>query len=249
VKKRSTTGPSATPRPPAGGFPEYRVRRALGPIAIDGQVTEPAWKEADTIWLVDNITGQKPRQATAVRLLWDDASLYLAYECEDTDAWSTYTQHDEPLYHEEVVEVFLDPSGLGRIYFELQVSPRNVSFDSLILNDGGRRGQGRGPNFQGVTMWTCRGLQHAVVVRGDPTRRGTQDEGWTVEMAIPFSQLLSAPHIPPVAGDTWRANIYRIDHARPSADGHPHSEFTSWSPTGMHDFHITEAFGRLVFEG
>jgi hypothetical protein len=28
-----------------------------------------------------------------------------------------------------------------------------------------------------------------------------------------------------------------------------HSEFTSWSPTGMHDFHITEAFGRLIFEG
>jgi hypothetical protein len=28
-----------------------------------------------------------------------------------------------------------------------------------------------------------------------------------------------------------------------------HSEFTSWSPTGMHDFHITEAFGKLIFEG
>jgi len=223
--------------------PEYRVRRAPASITVDGVLNEPVWKAAETIWLTDNLTGEKPRQATAVRLLWDDEYLYVSFDCQDSDAWSTYTEHDDPLYNEEVVEIFLDPSGLLRVYFELQVSPRNVSFDSLILNDGGRSGEGRGPNFQGVTMWTCRGMKHAVVVRGDPTRRGTNDEGWTVELAVPFSQLISAPHIPPAGGDTWRANIYRIDHAA------EYSEFTAWSPTGMHDFHVTEAFGRLVFEG
>jgi len=86
-------------------------------------------------------------------------------------------------------------------------------------------------------------MKHAVVVNGDPTRRDTNDDGWTVELAVPFSQLISAPHIPPAEGDAWRANIYRIDHARDA------SEFTAWSPTRMHDFHITEAFGRLVFDG
>jgi len=62
-----------------------------------------------------------------------------------------------------------------------------------------------------------------------------------VELAVPFSQLISAPNIPAKPGDAWRANIYRIDHAQ------DHSEFTAWSPTGMHDFHVTEAFGTLVF--
>lgn len=223
--------------------PEYHIQRASGPIDIDGRLQEPAWAQAETIRLVDNLTGRAPRQSTAVKLLYDDEYLYVGFDCEDTDAWSTYTEHDDPLYNEEVVEIFLDPSGLLRAYFELQVSPRNVSFDSLILNDGGRRGEGRGPNFQGLTQWTCRGMRHAVVVRGDPTRRGTSDEGWTVELAVPFSQLVTAANIPPRPGDTWRANIYRIDHARDC------SEFTAWSPTGMHDFHVTEAFGRLVFEG
>ena len=223
--------------------PEYRVRRASGPITIDGVLSEPAWEAAEAIRLTDNLTGEKARQATAVRLLWDDDYLYVAFDCEDSDAWSTYTEHDDPLYNEEVVEIFIDPSGLLRVYFELQVSPRNVGFDSLILNDGGRSGEGRGPNFQGVTMWTCHGMKHAVVVNGDPTRRDTNDDGWTVELAVPFSQLISAPHIPPAEGDAWRANIYRIDHARDA------SEFTAWSPTRMHDFHITEAFGRLVFDG
>lgn len=223
--------------------PEYRVRRAPGPVTVDGSLGGPAWEAAETIWLVDNLTGEKPRQSTAVKLLRDDAYLYVAFDCEDTDAWSTYTEHDDPLYNEEVVEMFIDPSGLLRVYFELQVSPRNVGFDSLILNDGGKRGEGRGPNFQGVTMWTCHGMKHAVVVRGDPTKRGTNDEGWTVELAVPFSQLISAPNIPPEPGDAWRANIYRIDHA---AD---YSEFTAWSPTEMHDFHVTEAFGTLIFGG
>jgi len=70
---------------------------------------------------------------------------------------------------------------------------------------------------------------------------------------VPFSQLISAPHIPPEPGDTWRANIYRIDRpARRSLGGGgaaDASEFTAWSPTKMHDFHVTEAIGNLVFEG
>jgi len=223
--------------------PEYRVQRAPSPITIDGRLNEPAWEAGASLWLRDNLTGEEPQQATSVKLLWDDDYLYAGFECEDTDAWSTYTEHDDPLYNEEVVELFIDPCGLLRVYFELQVSPRNVSFDSIVLNDGGKRGEGRGPNFQGVTMWTCHGMEHEVVVRGDPTRRGTNDQGWTVELAVPFSQLISAPNIPPKPGDAWRANIYRIDHAT------DYSEFTAWSPTGMHDFHITEAFGTLVFEG
>jgi len=224
-------------------IPEYRVERTTGPLTIDGRLDEAAWERAQTIWLRDNQTGEKPRQATAVKLLWDDEYLYAGFQCEDTDAWSSFTEHDDPLYEEEVVELFIDPTGRLRLYYELQVSPRNVGFDSLILNDGGRLGEGRGPNFQGLTMWTCHGLKHEVVVRGDPTQRGTNDDGWTVELAIPFAQLISAPHIPPRPNDVWRANLYRIDHAR------GYSEFSAWSPTEMRDFHVTEAFGRLVFEG
>ncbi len=103
--------------------PEYRVRRAPGPITIDGVLGEPAWGAAETIWLTDNLTRGKPRQATAVKLLRDEEYLYVAFDCEDSDAWSTYTEHDDPLYNEEVVEIFIDPSGLLRVYFELQVSP------------------------------------------------------------------------------------------------------------------------------
>jgi hypothetical protein len=223
--------------------PEYSVRKTSGPIDVDGRLDEPAWQEAGGIQLLDNQTGERPRQATEVRLLWDDEFLYVGFRCEDSDAWSTFTEHDQPLYEEEVVEIFLDPSGLLRAYFELQVSPRNVSFDSLILNDGGRWGEGRGPNFQGMPQWTCRGLKHGVTVNGDPTRRGTADEGWSAEMAVPFSQLITAPNTPPRPGDVWRAGIYRIDHAQDS------SEFTAWSPTRKRDFHISEAFGRLIFEG
>ena len=42
-------------------------------------------------------------------MLWDDKYLYLAYFCEDPDAWATFEKEDDPMWSEEVVEFFLLP--------------------------------------------------------------------------------------------------------------------------------------------
>jgi hypothetical protein len=36
-------------------------------------------------------------------------------------------------------------------------------------------------------------------------------------------------------------NLYRIDHTRTK------SEYSAWSPTHVHDYHVPERFGRLTF--
>ena len=81
--------------------------------------------------------------------------------------------------------------------------------------------------------------------RGGAVRsRGSHPpDGVSVEMAIPFADMLTAPHIPPRAGDVWRANFYRIDRAE---DG---DEYSAWSPTLRRNYHTPERFGALVFSG
>ena len=63
-----------------------------------------------------------------------------AFICEDTDAWGTLTERDDPLYDEECVELFLAPGEADPAdYFEFEVSPLGTLFDAKIHNPTGRR--------------------------------------------------------------------------------------------------------------
>jgi len=216
----------------------YICHRTAGPIAIDGRLDEADWRAADAMTLVLTDTGSTPKLRTDVRALWDDTYLYVGFHSVDTDIWATMTGHDQPLWDEEVVEVFLDPGRIETAYFELVVNPLNVLTDVFVLNRGARK-----LLFQPMREWECVGVRHAVSVHGDPTSRTSRDHWWTVEFAIPFDQLVTAPHIPPSSGEVWKANFYRIERGRDA------TEYTAWSPTGEINYHHPECFGALVFAG
>src|SRR5581483_8361662 len=87
-------------------LPRLRVARASkASFELDD---DSAWENASLItplWLAD---GSSPAtQATRVRVCFDDIALYVRFDCDDRDIWGTFTQRDEPIYDEEVVEVFL----------------------------------------------------------------------------------------------------------------------------------------------
>lgn len=213
--------------------PEYTCYRAARPIVIDGRLDDVSWEAAPAVPLVWADSGAQPRQPTMVRLLWDDQYLYIAFQCQDDDIWGITTERDKDIYNQEVVEVFIDDDCDDYSYIEIEVSPLNAVLDLFVLNRGGP--------IRGLWDWDSPGLLTAVQVDGDPTRRGTADRSWTVEMAIPMSDFMTAPHLPPWPGDVWHANLYRIDRAQ-SGD-----EYTAWSPPGRINYHTPERFGRLVF--
>ena len=74
--------------------PEYTCFRAAQPIKVDGVLDDPSWQGANLVHLVLADTGEKPRQATEARLLWDDDYLYVSFVCQDTDIWATMTERD-----------------------------------------------------------------------------------------------------------------------------------------------------------
>jgi hypothetical protein len=215
--------------------PTYTCYRAARPIVIDGHLDDPSWQGAPPIALRLTDSGGQPRQGTTVRMLWDDDYLYVAFFCEDSDIWGITTERDQAIYDQEVVEVFIDEDRDNYGYVEIEVSPLNAVLDLLMLNRDGQR--------RGLWDWNSEGLRTAVQVEGDPTRRGTADRSWSVELAIPMCDLMQAPHLPPLPGDVWHINLYRIDRA---AWG---DEYSAWSPTGAINYHIPERFGRLVFSG
>src|SRR5580698_6264601 len=90
--------------------PRSEVKRATSPIVIDGKLDDKRWAAANKIELIfpwDAQTGDK--QKTTARLLWDDNYLYVSYECEDADIVATHTEHDDPTYLDDAVEIFINP--------------------------------------------------------------------------------------------------------------------------------------------
>jgi len=152
-------------------------------------------------------------------------------------------RRDDPLYDEEVVEVFLCPTRVLSRYFEIEISPHNVVFDAAIHN----------PDLDRQTMttnrnWDCADLLTAVCAEAPvhddaPANRASQGPGgtWTVEIAIPFSSL--PPGTPPEPGSEWCVNFYRIDRGERDV-------YQAWSPTLRKpaDYHVPRRFGVLRFE-
>lgn len=214
------------------------------PIRVDGVLDEPIWKAAPAVRLRRSSDGAEGRPATTLRLCWSRDSLYAAFTCEDPDIWGSMSGRDDPIYDEEVVELFLSPDGDVRTYCEIEISPRNVVFDAVIRN----------PDLDRRTMttdlaWTCGGLESAVsatttVHTSPPKARAVRGPAgiWTVEVRIPFRDLPNGAA--PTRGTEWRANFYRIDRGA-------RSSYLAWSPTLKKpaDFHVPDRFGVLRFVG
>jgi carbonic anhydrase/acetyltransferase-like protein (isoleucine patch superfamily) len=225
------------PAPPArGSLPRYDCRRAAGAIEVDGALDDPGWRGIPPMSPLVHANGTgEPSQATEVRACWDEAHLYVSFSCKDTDVWGNFEKRDDPLYDEEVAEIFLCPTGDLRHYFEIEVSPLNTLFDAKVFNPDGQR-----DTMLVDRSWDAPGIRTAVRVSGVLNDRTAPDIGWIAEVAVPFRDL-GLPG-PPTPGSVWRANFYRIERGA-------ETEFTAWSPTYVEpaDFHIPSCFGELVF--
>ena len=219
--------------PPA--LPRLAVPRASAPVAADGRLDEPDWARAARTGPLGTPSGKgKARQRTEVRLLWDEANLYLAFECADDDAWSTSTEHDADLWEQDVVEVFIDPDGDGKTYAELQVSPAGVLFDASF--------PAHRSDLAVARAWSS-GARHGVQVDGTLNARDDVDRSWTAELAVPWAALPAVPHVPPRPGDALRLNLFRLDKGK---DGR--QEAAAWSAPIRSDFHALDRFGHVTLQ-
>jgi hypothetical protein len=179
------------------------------------------WESLNPEALVDVVTGGKVQEPTQVRTCWDSSAFYVRFECRDDYVVSEFTNRDDPLYEQDVVEVFIDEEGTGRRYLELELSPSNVVFDAIIQNDHGK--------ISLNTSWDADGLETSVHLEGDLR---------IYVIKLPFTNLQQTPQL----GTKWRINFYRIDEDRNS-----NRYYQAWSPTGAVDYHIPACFGTLLF--
>jgi hypothetical protein len=208
----------ATPQKPEFAPKRYDCRFTETPPTLDGKLDDGVWALAEWTDEFGDIQGPKlpkPRYATRVKMLWDATYFYIAARMEEPHVWAKLTKHDEIVFHDNDFEVFIDPDGDTREYYELEVNALETIFD-LYLH---RRYKEDGPAEH---AWNAVGLRTKVAVQGtinDPTDR---DAGWTLEWAIPWSAFVppawERPSFTekargaavPKPGEEWRVNFSRV---------------------------------------
>ena len=253
--QRQETDPEALPFAPH----RYLVYGAASRLEIDGRLDEPSWAAAPwTESFVDIEGGSRPlpRFRTRAKMLWDQENFYVGAELEEPDVWSTLSQRDSVIFQDNDFEIFLDPDGDTHVYYELEVNASATPWDLLLIKpyrDGG----------PAIHAWDIAGLRVGVHVRGTLNRPGDRDEGWTVEMAMPWKILEEAApgRKPPTAGDQWRVNFSRVEwqveqkngrytkRRAPGARDPVREDNWVWSPQGAIDMHMPERWGYAQFSG
>ena len=204
---------------------------------LDGKLNAAVWGFANSTGRrVETRYGGRGAVEADAKLLWDERFLFVGVEVSDALLRAGDTLRDAHLWEQDCVELMIDPRGDGRDYFEIQVSPRGVVFDT-------RYDARREPGPFGYTEWNSR-ARVGVSTRGeiDDTKA---DSGYSVEVAIPWQafSLEDGASRKPAIGSRWPANLYVMDL------GDDRQRAAAWSPLGVGDFHVPERFGILVFEG
>lgn len=227
---------------------------------IDGRGDDAVWKTAHELSALRDIEGATIPHECSIKMAWDTDCLYIFADMKEEHLWATQTEHDSVIFQDPDFEIFIDPDGDGLNYIELEINALNTTWDLFIP---------RPYRFDSPYIlhdWEIPGLKHAVHLRGTLNNAGDTDDGWSVELAIPWSSITGHANQPrcgkaPEAGSCMRFNFSRVnwqvkkDTDSPcgyskltDSSGNPLPESNHvWAPTGKVNIHLPEHWGRVVF--
>ena len=178
------------------------VRVEKGP-KIDGSLSDPEWGSAVEFVdfrMVEPTPNAVPTEVTKLRVLYDDANLYIGVFCGDVDPdriAATSKAHDGGAdssgrggygHHpqsspEDLVRILLDPFQDKRSAYIFYVNPLGARSEGLAYAGSARL------DWDGIWEARC----------------GITDSGWSAEIKIPFKSISFKPGL-----SVWGINVERV---------------------------------------
>lgn len=214
---------AAAPSP----HPPVTPVRTAGSFRIDGLLDEPEWADA---LVIDDFLQQLPLERvppsnrTEVRVLYDDETLYLAFRCYDSEAdrieIGTLLRDNFAIFSGDNITFAIDSTDSGRDGYWFSTNPGGAQSDAQVVNEG----QEFRTEWDGI--WESAG--------------SIDDEGWTVEIRLPFFNL----QFPESDVNVMRINFFRDIKHRNEEDYAPYIPRNY--PRGTQTFSLGRPY---VFEG
>lgn len=216
----------------------YIAERVKGKIEIDGDIKEEEWGKIPTIkkfYRAGNLD-KEVHSKTIVWIKYDDNFLYIAGRMEDKDIVAYVKNQDGPVWNDDVFEVFIKPKFNSPNYYEINFNPLGTIFDAFFPR--------KRIHFSRSCDYSSN-VKVATKIKGTLNNCKDIDEGWDIEIAIPFSSF-SETTLPPKKGDIWYFSICRYDYSFYL----PYFgvENTSSAKLRRFDFHLYYDYDKLLFK-
>ena len=200
-----------SPPPPDFEKLPFAPRRAIcyrtpTPLQIDGRLSEPAWSGAPWSDPFVDIEGTvAPRSPPASRCSGTTSSCTSRPISKNRTSGGRSKARDSVIFQDNDFEIFIDPDGDTHAYYEIEINALNTVWDLMLIQpyrDGG----------PAMHAWDIAGLRRQWISVARSTGPDDRDEGWSVEMAMPWAMLEEAAprRAPPRAGEQWRVNFSRV---------------------------------------
>jgi hypothetical protein len=165
--------------------PSVVLNRVATAPQIDGDLSEAAWKGEPSIGELPLLRGgNEASEKTAVWVGYDNAGLYIAMRCEESQmdkVKAELTARGAPLYQDDDVEIFLLLPGQVKAY-QFAINPLGTISD----------------NFGNKAPWKAQAKRY--------------ENAWSVEVFIPYEAMgASGPAEP---GRSWAAQFGRQQKAK-----------------------------------
>lgn len=164
------------------------ISRASGEIEVDGNLDDAGWIGAA---VAENFAEHSPGDQTRpdvdtrVWITYDDDNLYVAWMCYDDPGAvrASFCERDR-IFDDDYVILCIDTYGDATLAYELAANPYGIPGDLLFSS-----AQGEDITYDMIFETSGR----------------ITDDGWVVEMAIPFMRL----RFPGTEEQTWRVDFWR----------------------------------------
>ncbi|MDY0176870.1 MAG: carbohydrate-binding family 9-like protein [Lentisphaeria bacterium] len=216
------------------------------PLVLDGRLDEAAWADAPAYYpqlgrgtydklpvAMQATVGRELREPGYYKLLWDEDYLYVGAQFVDSDVHA-YGEEDQEHHYTlgDVAEVFIKPAS-DTYYWELYGTPAAKMSTFFI--------PGRGALMGPLLTSDPFELKVASQVQGTLNQWQDKDQGWSMEMAIPRTELEKfGAKFNPEQG--WSIFLARYNYCRylPSKEM---SSFPQQQETA--NFHMLEEYATL----
>jgi hypothetical protein len=212
---------------------QINTSEIIAPFHEAPQLTEDfgheCWRRSPHLMIDKNWRGEPAARElqTIARALWSPGEIIFGFECSftelDIDEEFDAGQERYALWDRDVCEAFvrspLEPH--EKSYREFEIAPTGQWCDLIV--DRSRMSHD----------WEWQSGMRVV------SRIDQSEKVWRAAMAIPFAAFGCRP----IAGDNWKANLYRISRLNGER------QYLAFSPTLTEEpsFHVAESFVNLSF--
>ncbi len=174
---------------PGGRDKQFTISRITTAPSIDGTIGESEWADAvrvSDLHQIRPVEFAQPSERTVWYIAYDDKALYVAAHAFDSDPDGVVAQtlrQGSDLSADDSMSILIDAFNNKRSGYKFSLNPNGVRAEAIYATP-----TRSSDDWDGI--W--RGAANIV------------DDGWTMEMAIPFNTITFDP-----ANDTWGINFER----------------------------------------